>query len=418
MFFDKLFGKSKTQDGNGQSKPQNADTQKSTADTQLKDEKSLSSQDVIEIMLMNADIYVEQGDYEYAFKAYKQIAELQQNATAQYNLGSLYAQGKGTNQSFRSGAYWFHQAKLNGDEKAGGMCLKCIMDYMHENIDTDTPKMLFDKMYNLAFDLEPKGDGKAFAVEKIYGLAGHHLNKKEYAYAAKLFRAAAEFGNHGDSQNYLALLYNAGLGVEKNDLVALYWFDRAVDNHVEAARQDRDGILNAYQANSTPEEFFNIMEKLAVNCVNGSEEIPQDGEKANYWRKQCEEILKKAQNTNASESSSEQQPKKKMTFPEVIRAMMDILIEKSDGDVKRITYGIPGTKNKVILECSPLGHSKDADSWCYIVSVHRDGYDKLFSHFLKNGNRDEVIAYMKTDAAFEQTMNSITDLSHRVDEDY
>lgn len=417
MFFDKLFGKSKAQNRNAQNKPQNASTRKSTADTKPEEERIPSSQDVIEIMLMNADIYVDQGDYEHAFKAYKQIAELQPNATAQYNLGSLYAQGKGTNQSFKTGAYWFHQAELNGDEKAGGMCLKCIMDYMHENIDTDTPKMLFDKMYNLAFDLEPKGDGKAFAVEKIYGLAGHHLNKKEYAYAAKLFRAAAEFGNYGDSQNYLAVLYNAGLGVEKNDLAALYWFDRAVDNHVEAARQDRDGILNAYHTNSTPEEFFNIMEELAVDCVNGSEEIPQDSGKAAYWRKQCEEILKKDQSTNESESGSEQQPKKK-SFPEVIRAMMDILIEKSDGDVKRITYGIPGTKNKVILGCSPLGYGEDADSWCYIVSVHRDGYDELFNHFLKNGNRDEVITYMKTDAALEQTMSSIMDLSRRVDEDY
>lgn len=409
MFFDKLFGKSRAQNGNAQNKPQNASTQKSTDDTKPEEERIPSSQDVIEIMLMNAGIYVDQGDYEQAFKAYKQIAELQPNATAQYNLGSLYAQGKGTNQSFKTGAYWFHQAELNGDEKAGGMCLKCIMDYMHENIDTDTPKMLFDKMYNLAFDLEPKGDGKAFAVEKIYEFAGHHLRKKEHAYAAKLFRAAAEFGNHGDSQNCLAVLCNVGLGVEKNDLAALYWFDRAVDNHVKAARRDRDGILNAYHTNSTPEEFFNIMEELAVDCVNGSEEIPQDSGKAAYWRKQCEEILKKDQSTDASESSSEQQP----SFPEVIRAMMDILIEKSDGDVKRITYGIPETKNRVILECSLLGHR-----WRYIVGVHRDGYDKLFNHFLKNGNRDEVITYMKTDAAFEQTMSSIMDLSHCVDEDY
>lgn len=417
MFFDKLFGKSKAQNGNGQSKPQNAGTQKSAADIQPKEDRIPSSQDVIEILLMNANIFVDQGDYEHAFKEYKQIVRLQPNATAQYNLGSLYAQGKGTNQSFKTGAYWFHQAELNGDEKAGDMCLKCIMDYILESIDADTPKMLFDKMYNLAFDLEPKGDGKAFAVEKIYGLAGHHLNKKEYTYAAKLFRAAAEFGNHGDSQNYLALLYNAGLGVEKNDLAALYWFDRAVDNHVEAARQDRAGILNAYHTNSAPEEFFNIMEELAVDCVNGSKEIPQDVGKAAYWREQCEEIFKKDQCTNASESGIDQQPKKK-TFPEVIRAMMDILIEKSDGDVKRITYGIPGTKNKVILECSPLGRGKDADSWCYIVSVHRDGHDKLFNHFLKDGSRDEVITYMKTDSAFEQTMNSITELSHRVDEDY
>ena len=46
-------------------------------------------------------------------------------------------------------------------------------------------------------------------------MAANHFNKQEYTEAIKLFRAAAEFGNDGASQNYLAILYNKVAGVEK-----------------------------------------------------------------------------------------------------------------------------------------------------------------------------------------------------------
>ena len=64
----------------------------------------------------------------------------------------------------------------------------------------------------------------------------------------------------GKSQNYLAVLYNAGLGVEKDDIAALYWFDRATDNGVEVSKKDRDGILNAYYENFSPEKFYDTMD--------------------------------------------------------------------------------------------------------------------------------------------------------------
>lgn len=258
-----------------------------------KEEKKTGSQDVINGMLMNADICMNQGNFKQAFDTYKQIVTMQPDTTAQYNLGSLYAQGKGTEQNFFEAAFWFHQANLGGDEQAGKLCAKCMMDYIHQNLDAKTSRMVFDEMIRLVSSLYPGDDSIAIAVENIYGIAELHFNKKEYAAAAKLFRAAAEYGKHGDSQNVLAVLYNAGAGVEKNDLAALYWFDLAVDNHVKAAKQDRDGILNAYYSNASPKEFFNIMEHLAKACANGTEAIPRNYEKAAYWRKQCEEMLKK-----------------------------------------------------------------------------------------------------------------------------
>ncbi len=256
------------------------------------DEKVLPSEKVIQHMLAIAEMSLESNTPEMAFDTYRKIVELTPNTTAQYNLGSLYAQGKGTDQDFLQAAYWFRQAVVNGDASAEKLLSKSTMDYLNQNLSRITPYELYQKMQRYILLLYPKADGNAIAAETLYSLAGHHLNKKEYAEAAKLFRTAAEYYNHGDSQNYLAVLYNTGAGVEKDDLAALYWFDRAVDNGVEVSKKDRDGILNAYFENSSPKEFFDIIETLARACINGTIDIPRDNEKAEYWRNQCEKLIK------------------------------------------------------------------------------------------------------------------------------
>ena len=39
---------------------------------------------------------------------------------------------------------------------------------------------------------------------------------------------------------------------------------------------------DAYHTNYTADEFYDIMEQLARECANGSDDIPQDQEKSNY----------------------------------------------------------------------------------------------------------------------------------------
>ncbi len=266
-------------------------TEKEDRTMTKQEERTPQSEKVIQCMLANAQMCLDSGMPERAFETYRHIVELTPNVTAQYNLGSLYAQGKGTEQDFLQAAYWFLQAVLNGDTDVGKLLTKSTMDYLEQDISRITPYELHQKMQRYTQLLYPKEKEKQ-AAETLYGLAGHHFNKKEYVGAAKLFRTAAEYYNHGESQNYLAVLYNAGAGLEQNDLAALYWFDRAADNGVEASKKDRDGILNAYFTNNSPEEFFDIMETLAKACLNGTPDIPQDNEKAQYWRRECEKLLR------------------------------------------------------------------------------------------------------------------------------
>lgn len=248
------------------------------------DEKKISPQDAAEAMIANAEIYLQEGKSDMAFSVYRSIVQSEPNAVAQYNLGSLYAQGLGVKQDFLEGAYWFHQAFENGDKKAGKLRAKCMMDYIHQGLEDKRPGDIFMQMLRYAVCLYPREDSIMIANREIFALAQYHMEREEYAVAALLFREAAEFGNDGESQNRLGLLYNLGMGVKKNDLVSLYWFDRAAENRVEAAAVDRNGILNAYKTNCSQVDFCNQMEILADCCAVGIMGIPKDAKKAVYWR--------------------------------------------------------------------------------------------------------------------------------------
>ena len=67
--------------------------------------RNIKSGDVIQTMLVNAKACLDDDRPEQAFDLYKSIVEMALDTTAQYNLGSLYAQGKGTEQDFLQAAY-------------------------------------------------------------------------------------------------------------------------------------------------------------------------------------------------------------------------------------------------------------------------------------------------------------------------
>ena len=268
-FFSKFFGKSQ---------PPKMDEHDFNKTSQIQ------SKAIVDTMLATAEVAIDKGNYELAIETYKDILKLEPDATAQYNLGSLYAHGKGIKQDFQEAAYWFHQAELLGDEQAGKLCLKCTLDFVHQDFDAKCPERLYLSTAHFIGMVYSDVDIKLETCRTLYSIAGNHFNKLEYEKAAKLFRAAGEFGDDGYSQNYLAVLYNAGKGVAQNDLAALYWFGKAVDNGAaDVALQDRDGILNAYRTNLSKEEFSVMMLRLAEWCRTGNADVPKDAKKVEYW---------------------------------------------------------------------------------------------------------------------------------------
>ena len=122
FFFSRLFS-------NKSSKRKDTSTNNKIANTES--QSYSSSKNIIDTMLMSAEVAMRKEDYTMVVEIYKDILKLESNATAQCNLGSLYAQGKGVKQDFKEAAYWFRQAELSGDEQSVKLCLKCSLDFIY-----------------------------------------------------------------------------------------------------------------------------------------------------------------------------------------------------------------------------------------------------------------------------------------------
>ena len=122
------------------------------------------------------------ADYAKAAEIWRPLAE-KGDATAQYRLGSLYAEGKGVAQDDKEAFKWFRRAAEKGNAAA---------------------------QYNV-------GASYAGGV----GVA------KDEAEAAKWFRRAADQGMPFAQLN-LGLLYASGQGVPQSNMEAMTWFQIAL----------------------------------------------------------------------------------------------------------------------------------------------------------------------------------------------
>lgn len=249
-------------------------------------DEPMTQEEAVRSLLLLGEVALEASDYDSAREAYASVLKLEGNETAFYNLGSLFARGLGVKRSYIDAARMFHQAEYMGNERAGKLCGKCMFDYVCEDIDSKKPAELYAAMAIFVSQVYPEADDQKDEVSRgLYAIAATYLNKEEYARAAKVFRASAEFGNDGFAQYYVGALYNAGAGVEENALAALYWFDCAVDNGAaDVALAERDGALEAFRQSLSPSEFCETMATLSDWCERGTADIPVNPVKAARWR--------------------------------------------------------------------------------------------------------------------------------------
>jgi uncharacterized protein len=59
----------------------------------------------------------ERGDYATALREFRPLAE-QGDASAQYNLGLMYSNGRGVTQDYKAAVMWYRRAAEQGDAKA------------------------------------------------------------------------------------------------------------------------------------------------------------------------------------------------------------------------------------------------------------------------------------------------------------
>lgn len=252
--------------------------------------KPMDAETAVKSLLLLGQVALNSRDYESAVDAFASILKIEPNETAYYNLGSFYARGLGVKRDFVEGARLFHLAELMGNERAGTLCAKCMLDYISDGLESRSPADLYAEMALFVTRVYPESTDQKLEVSNgLLAIAYTYLNKGDYTKAAKVFRAAAEFGSNGDAQYYLAELHSAGAGVDKDDLAALYWFDCAVDNGAaEVALEKRDDLIDAYRQSLSTPEFREMMALLSEWCKTGTPNVPANPAKATLWREASE----------------------------------------------------------------------------------------------------------------------------------
>lgn len=151
----------------------------------------MSPEEVVRSLLLLAQVALDAGDYESAVEAYASALQLEPNEFALYNLGSLYARGLGVRRNFMEAARLFHQAELQGNERAGKLCRKCMLDYIDEGFEEKTPVELYAAMAVFVSRVYPEAtDQKQEVVRGLTSIAITYNERGERAEAEKALLAA------------------------------------------------------------------------------------------------------------------------------------------------------------------------------------------------------------------------------------
>jgi TPR repeat protein len=179
------------------------------------------------------------GDYATAMRLFRQFAE-QGNAVAQYNLGIIYAYGRGIPQDFREAAKWYRLGAEQGIARA--QYNLAVMYDRGLGLVQDYREAL--KWYRLAAE---QNNSMAQSNLGLMYFQGHGVTQ-DYREAAKWFRLAAKQGN-AEAQNNLGGMYAQGQGVTQDYLRAHMWLNLAASrlssDAGKAAIQNRDIIAES-----------------------------------------------------------------------------------------------------------------------------------------------------------------------------
>ena len=183
----------------------------------------------------------DRGDYATTLFEWEILAT-QGNAEAQYNLGNMYAEGKGVSQDIVKTYELFSLAIAQGHEFAS-IRRERLSERMSPDQITQAQFSLGlmyhdgDSMYGVSQDFFESAKWFHLAAGGGYAPAQFYLGQmyyngegvsQDYEQAAKWYRLAAEAG-HTDAQSNLGLMYRKGRGVAQDYAESVKWFLRAVE---------------------------------------------------------------------------------------------------------------------------------------------------------------------------------------------
>jgi TPR repeat protein len=224
---------------------------------------------------------VEKND-KVAVEWYRKAAD-QGNSDAQANLGVMYQNGTGIEKSNEQAIFWYRKSAEQGN--ASGENLLGVIFF----IEAD-PKIK---------EAETKKDDNEVAV-KLREEAD--LLFKE---AVSWFRKSSDQGN-AQAQLNLGLMYQKGVGTEKNDLEAVSWYRKSADQgnsdaqlNLGAMYQNGAGVEKSneqavsWYRKSAEQDNRDAQVSLGVMYQNG-EGVEQNDEKALFWYEKATVINSKS----------------------------------------------------------------------------------------------------------------------------
>ncbi|HEV2327512.1 MAG TPA: tetratricopeptide repeat-containing serine protease family protein [Verrucomicrobiae bacterium] len=239
--------------------------------------------------------YYENKDYVDALKWYKEAAD-QGNRLAQYNLGTMYANGIVVNTNFAEAFKWLRESAEQGLTEAQyslGIC--------------------YDLGKGTARDYKQAAKWFRKAAEQGHVNAEYHIGflyfngqgvKKDFGEAFKWFKTAAD-QNQRQAQCMLGVLYSQGQGVSQDNAEAVKWYRKAAEQGFFPA-EDKLGVAYYLGDKGLPENFVEAYKWLALAAAQGDEEAAEVREQ--FHDEMTPEQIAEAQREAASFVPHEEMP--------------------------------------------------------------------------------------------------------------
>lgn len=199
----------------------------------------------------------ERHDYARALIIWRRLAK-HGHAQAQCKLGIMYQNGDGVSQNISKATHLYRRAAEQGDPEAL-FCLRLRERYMLPPPAAPT-KPKADRQATQARRSEPTE--RRLSTTNMPRRPSHKIrpprmseatrrkrmataqaayNQRDYATALRIWKSLARLDNP-EAQNSLAILFDHGLGVPKDQTEAIKWYHRAAD-HGHAKAQTNLGVM-------------------------------------------------------------------------------------------------------------------------------------------------------------------------------
>lgn len=242
----------------------------------------MKNKKLADMMFIVAMTKMDKKDYSGALNDFKRVTELDDNANAMYNIGTMYATGRGTEQNFLEAAKWFQRAADKGIAEALQLLAKTRLYYMNSNIDNLTEKGLYDAVTEFVSEVLKQNDIFSAVNKYLCEYGNFMLKKGEHEKALKAYRTGAIYGRSADCCYNTAVEYYQGY-IIKSIPAALYWFDKAAQYGDTEASKTRDNIISSYNEQNGDKNTKELLGSIAMMCIVGNNEIPSDSERSSYW---------------------------------------------------------------------------------------------------------------------------------------